>query len=114
MKNKKEKLSKDLQWLISSKQYHDSHGYKYITMSVVDTYRKKALQIKNNTHEDTGEMRVLRIELQKEYGLTEIEAINILNGYAVSDIIKKYERIRYRIELKKTKPVTENDDEEDE
>ena len=36
---------------------------------------------------------MLKIELMKECDVTEIEAINILNGFHVSDYVKKYELI---------------------
>ena len=46
---------------------------------------------------DVGERRRLRIELQERYGLLEIEAINILNGYGISDYVNKYYQIRNEI-----------------
>ena len=36
-------------------------------------------------------------ELQKEYGVTELEAINILNENNVDDYLNKYYRIQHRI-----------------
>ena len=46
---------------------------------------------------DVGERRELRIELQKWFGLTEIEAINILNGNGITDYVNKYYRIKNEI-----------------
>jgi len=46
-----------------------------------------------------GKVRELGEELQREYGVTELEAINILNGYNVYDYVNKYERIRNRIPI---------------
>lgn len=62
------------------------------------------------------ERRRLCLELQKVYGLTELEATNVLNGRNVMDYVYKYERIRTLtpIQLKKNRnkngEVEENDD----
>ena len=47
----------------------------------------------------TGEKRKICLQMLEEYGITEIEATNILNGYGTSDYIGKYERIRNGIPL---------------
>ena len=62
------------------------------------------------------ERRRLCLELQNVYGLTELEATNVLNGRNVMDYVYKYERIRTLtpIQLKKNRnkngEVEENDD----
>lgn len=47
-----------------------------------------------------GERRKLCKQIMEEYGITEIEATNILNGYCAYDYIAKYERIRTQTPLK--------------
>ena len=44
-----------------------------------------------------GKVREIGEELQKEYGVTELEAINILNENNVDDYLNKYYRIQHRI-----------------
>ena len=39
-------------------------------------------------------MRELEKELQEKYGVTELEAINIINGYHHRDYVEKYYRIK--------------------
>lgn len=53
----------------------------------------------------------MRQKLQEEYGLLEIEAINVLNGHHINEYINKYYRIKHRIptEVIRTKDY---DDEE--
>ena len=41
-----------------------------------------------------GFVRELGKELQTDYGITEIEAINILRGYHINDYVDKYYRIK--------------------
>lgn len=49
--------------------------------------------MRKNDGQDIGEFRKLKNELMKECNVTEIEAINILNGFHISDYVKKYELI---------------------
>lgn len=46
------------------------------------------------------EVREISEELQKKYGVTELEAINILSGHNVSDYVHKYYRIKNLIPLR--------------
>ncbi len=61
-----------------------------LTAQVANEYRERALQLSGT--EDTGARRDLRMELQSKYGVTEIEAINILNGMHVKQYLDKYSR----------------------
>ena len=47
-----------------------------------------------NGNQYTGEVRRLGEELQDLYGVTEIEAVNILKGFHIKDYVNKYDRIR--------------------
>lgn len=42
-------------------------------------------------------VREIGEELRREYGVTELEAINIMNGNNVEDYLNKYHRIQNRI-----------------
>ena len=44
-------------------------------------------------------MYELMSELMEEYGVTQVEAINILNGYHIADYVNKYQRIQNLIPL---------------
>ena len=39
---------------------------------------------------DIGLRREIRLDLMKKYGLSEIEAINVLNGRNIEDYVVKY------------------------
>lgn len=61
------------------------YSERRITMDIAKDYCKKA------EGKTLQEIIVLRNELEREYGVTELEATNILNGYHISDYVKKYE-----------------------
>lgn len=46
-----------------------------------------------------GELRKIGQELQEKYGVTELEAINILNGYHIKDYVDKYYRMENLIPI---------------
>lgn len=46
-----------------------------------------------------GKVREIGEELQHEYGVTELEAINILNDKNVKDYLNKYYRIQHKIPI---------------
>lgn len=50
---------------------------------------------------DAGLRRTIRIAFMDEYGLTEIEAVNILNGYHIRDYVRKYQKQKWLDEMKK-------------
>ena len=62
----------------------------WLTLEIAEEYLEKAKRLPDTGGQDVGERRKLRIELQQRCGLTEVEAINILNGYHISDYIIKY------------------------
>lgn len=102
--NEEQKLARELARAqkVVDKQYawHVENEYDWITLEVVKEYRQK-VELLGEDVSDTGIRRKLRIELQRKYGLLEIEAINILNGYNVSAYLAKYERIKNKIPLVK-------------
>ena len=112
--NEEQKLARKLARAqkVVDKQYawHVENEYDWITLEVVKEYRQKVelleeyrqkVELLGEDVSDTGIRRKLRIELQRKYGLLEIEAINILNGYNVPAYLAKYERIKNKIPLVK-------------
>ena len=108
---KKEKLSKEMKYLMCQKSNHKG---EWLTIEAAKEYYKRACEISNSSKDDAGQFRKLRIEFQERYGLTELEAINILNGYYASDYVNKYYRIKNLIPLLQSKTKIIQEDENDE
>ncbi|MDD3662251.1 MAG: hypothetical protein PHT84_00090 [Candidatus Pacebacteria bacterium] len=81
------------------KEQYDKHIGEWITIEAIQNYQMKAKLINIHCNEDIGEVRDLRIEFQAKYGLTTLEAINLLNGMHVTDYLQKYYRIQNKIAL---------------
>ena len=58
-----------------------------LTQDIATEFQQRAKQLPHNGLQDTGERKSLRLELQERCGLTELEAINVLNGLNVGDYI---------------------------
>ena len=54
-----------------------------LTHEIAYTYRDRAKALPYNGMQDIGERRALRIELQERCGVTELEAVNIINGFHI-------------------------------
>lgn len=80
-------------------EQHRRHKGKWLNWEAVEEYRQKVKKLNLNSSEYVGELRKLGKQFQKEYGLLEIEAINILNGYHVADYVNKYYRIKNMIPI---------------
>lgn len=76
--------------------YHEAHNFLWFSQEVGEEYKKRALALGCNTS-DVGARRQLRIELQEKYGLTEVEALNVLNGFHITEYANKYKRIKNMI-----------------
>lgn len=61
-----------------------------LTESIAYEYRDRATKLLYNGMQDIGERRRLRQELQERCGTTELEAVNILNGYHIDVYCMKY------------------------
>lgn len=61
-----------------------------LTESIAYEYRDRAAKLPHNGMQDIGERRRLRQELQERCGTTELEAVNILNGYHIDVYCMKY------------------------
>lgn len=76
---------------------------KRLTQEIAIRFSNEAKRIKGTS---CGEIQIrkLRNELVDTYGVTELEAINILNGYHILDYIQKYEIMYGKI----VPPIDEN------
>lgn len=61
-----------------------------LTPKIANEYRDRVKALPYNGMQDIGEHRALRRELQERYGVTELEAVNILNGRHITDYCMKY------------------------
>ncbi len=87
-----------LQEMRRLKTLHNEHKGDWLTMDVARKYEAKSwiyrvLYDYQNIHQ----VREIERELQELYGVTELEAVNILNGHNVKDYVEKYHRIQYLI-----------------
>lgn len=82
---------KELERLQNEKNKHKG---EWLTYEGCNYYREKAKKYNKINSQDAGPKRELRLELQNRYGLLDIEAINILNGFYTSFYVDKYRRIK--------------------
>ncbi len=58
-----------------------------LTKKIAIEYRDKARLLPENGLQDIGDRRALRMELQARCNLTELAAVNIINGYHIGDYV---------------------------
>ena len=76
------------------------HRGDWLTKEVAERYEAKSWVYRVlNDNQYAGMVRKIGEELQEKYGVTELEAINILSGRNVSDYVEKYFRIQHCIPL---------------
>lgn len=63
-----------------------------LTMQIAKEYTDRAKCLPPNGFQDTGQRRALRLELQSRCNLTELQAVNIVNGFHVKDYVVNEER----------------------
>lgn len=63
-----------------------------LTRKIANEYRDKARLLPPDDLQDIGDRRKLRIELQVRCKLTELEAVNIINGCHIGDYVVLAER----------------------
>lgn len=100
---------KEMERLINEQRKHKG---QWLTKEAVDHYYERAQKCSSDNAQDIGARRQLRKELQEQFGLLEIEAVNILNGVHGAFYVEKYNRIRNCTPLKSesTKSVLEKED----
>lgn len=59
-----------------------------LTREIANEYRKRAMLLPTNGLQDIGERRELRKELQTRCNLTELQAVNIINGFHIPDYVR--------------------------
>ena len=69
-----------------------SYMAELLTPSIAYAYNEKAKALPYNGMQDIGERRRLRQDLQERCGITELEAINIINGFHIDTYCMKYLR----------------------
>lgn len=73
-----------------------------LTREIANTYRDRAKALPCNGMQDIGERRALRIELQERCGVTELEAVNIINGFQINSYCTKY---MLKVQEETTEPI---------
>ena len=73
-----------------------------LTKQIAKEYRDRARLLPPNGLQDIGVRRKLRLELQNRCDLTELEALNIINGYHI-DLYVRISEIREEERLMKEK-----------
>lgn len=58
-----------------------------LTKKIANEYRDKAKLLPPNGLQDIGDRRKLRVELQNRCNLTELQAVNIINGFHIGDYV---------------------------
>lgn len=58
-----------------------------LTREIANEYRQRLKTLPDYGQQDIRERRELRIELQNRCGLSELQALNVLHGYWVQEII---------------------------
>lgn len=70
-----------------------------LTKSIVAEYQARLAVLPAYGQQDIKERRELRMELQKRCNLTELQALNVLNGFHVQEIINICERKKWEDEF---------------
>lgn len=73
-----------------------------LTRKIAKEYMARAKRLQPNGLQDIGDRRKLRIELQNRCNLTELEAVNVINGYH-TDLYIRISEIREEERLMKEK-----------
>lgn len=93
-----QRARKDAQKLVV--EQNKKHEGQWIDENIAKSYADKALAylaLYNGQY--IGRVRELGEELQRIYGVTELEAINILRNEHIDDYVRKYYRIKNMIPL---------------
>lgn len=74
--------------------YRHREDAEWLTIEICEKYRKKAEMLGIANVNNIGARRKLQMELQQRCDITELQAINIVNGYNASDYVVYYERMK--------------------
>lgn len=87
------KMSHGLFYSYVRKGAEDVHKYGDFDEESAGFYQAVGRAFFNENPLDIGLRRQLRIDLMNKYHLTELEALNVLNGKNIQDYVLKYRRI---------------------
>ena len=73
---------------------HHKEGAEWLTYEICKEYMRKAQELSGSCGTDIGQRRALRIELQNRCDITELEAINIINGHNIGLYVSRYEKMK--------------------
>lgn len=73
---------------------HHREGAEWLSHDICKEYMRKAKELAGSSGTDTGQRRALRIELQNRCDITELEALNILNGHDIGLYVSRYEKMK--------------------
>ena len=83
-----------LQEMKRLKALKKEHKGDWLTLDVAKKYEAKSWIYRVfHSYQNIGKVREIEKELQELYGVSELEAINILNGHHVKEYVEKYHRI---------------------
>lgn len=74
--------------------YSHRENSEWLTAQICAEYRKKGQALEGSGVENTGARRALQKELQYRCDITELQAINIINGYHAADYVRYYENMK--------------------
>lgn len=78
-----------------------------LTAAICEEYRKKALALGSEDIQDIGARRKLKEELQTRCGISEIWALNIINGHPYKDYLVLLEHSKKAVKCKKQEEMEE-------
>lgn len=67
------------------------HKFEYLNNEAAHQFKSLGEMLQNDNRLDAGARRIVRLEIMKKYGLLEVEAVNLLNGYHLEDYADKYQ-----------------------
>ena len=103
--NLKQRRLNAKEWVNKQYERHIRNDFQWLDSDATHRYHKKFIE----TNRNASSQRRLADELMRIYGVTDIEAINILHGRNAGDYISKYERIKDRIPVNVKKRVDKED-----
>lgn len=77
------------------------HKFEYLDYEAAHQFKLLGEMIQNGNRLDAGARRIIRLEIIKKYGLLEVEALNLLNGFHLEDYVDKYQTCKTCDEYRK-------------
>lgn len=77
-----------------------SHKAEYLNSEGIRQYSALSSVLTDTTGQDIGLRRTLREAFMKQYGLSEIEAVNLMNGFHAHDYLVRYAHLKQCDEMR--------------